>query len=370
MIHDYFYSPSLDAFRQFDIYVPEAYLTDENAYFPVVYYLHGFGGNHHSHHVVIHALADLIDAGTVEPMIIVKPDGSTEPLEYWNPVTTMFANSGIWGNHEDAIANDLIEYVDLNYRTLSNVWHRALIGFSMGGESAMRIALTHPDKFCAVASHSSPMDYNYILTTFDTMVEEIGGNPPYFFEPTTGPYTRMNYTRAAAYSENLENFPFQVDFILNPNGSLNTAVWSKWMEYNPMSLIWSMEYPYIPKIYFDIGEEEDLGFYPFNISFADSLDEMGFEYVFETFPGLHHDDLQERIPVSIAFMDSIFQLYNEYYAPGDINFDHNVNVLDVVMLLNAILSGNEDYLIDSDFNNDDGVDILDIVFLVTVILNS
>ena len=52
---------------------------------------------------------------------------------------------------------------------------------------------------------------------------------------------------------------------------------------------------------------------------------------------------------------------------GDINFDNDVNIIDVIALVNIILSNNECY--ECDLNNDDLINILDIISLVNIILN-
>jgi len=52
---------------------------------------------------------------------------------------------------------------------------------------------------------------------------------------------------------------------------------------------------------------------------------------------------------------------------GDINADGNVNILDVVLLANAVLTGN--YLSGGDINGDGENNVLDIVGLVNIILN-
>ena len=55
---------------------------------------------------------------------------------------------------------------------------------------------------------------------------------------------------------------------------------------------------------------------------------------------------------------------------GDINADDNVDILDVVMLVNYILSGDTSGLDGVDINNDGDVNVLDIVALVNIILGS
>ena len=54
---------------------------------------------------------------------------------------------------------------------------------------------------------------------------------------------------------------------------------------------------------------------------------------------------------------------------GDINNDGNIDVLDVVMLVNYILSGDTSELDGADINNDGEVNILDVVALIEIILN-
>ena len=59
---------------------------------------------------------------------------------------------------------------------------------------------------------------------------------------------------------------------------------------------------------------------------------------------------------------------NNDMETGDINEDSEVNILDVVMLINFVLSG--DYLANGDLNQDSSLNILDIVQLVNIILNN
>ena len=53
---------------------------------------------------------------------------------------------------------------------------------------------------------------------------------------------------------------------------------------------------------------------------------------------------------------------------GDINFDSSLNVLDVVALVNIVLT-NSEYNILADLNLDNTINVLDVVFLINIILN-
>ena len=72
-----------------------------------------------------------------------------------------------------------------------------------------------------------------------------------------------------------------------------------------------------------------------------------------------------RSDIGAVFYD---QLSEECSMPGDINNDGIVNVLDVVEIINFVLSSNEDILYCYDVNNDGTVNILDIVNTINIIL--
>ena len=55
---------------------------------------------------------------------------------------------------------------------------------------------------------------------------------------------------------------------------------------------------------------------------------------------------------------------------GDVNSDGNIDILDVVMLVNHILSPDTSELEGADINNDGDINILDVVTLVSIILGN
>ena len=84
------------------------------------------------------------------------------------------------------------------------------------------------------------------------------------------------------------------------------------------------------------------------------------------------------------FMDGEFNEYDQYISDhrpvaikltsnvnnfGDINFDGQIDITDIVLLVNIILSESNDYDISADLNQDGFVNIVDIVLLVDIILN-
>jgi len=74
----------------------------------------------------------------------------------------------------------------------------------------------------------------------------------------------------------------------------------------------------------------------------------------------YYENISDHRPVAL-------KLEFETSINGDVNQDGSVNILDVVMTVNIVLSGEYDDL--ADLNNDGAVDVLDIVQLVNLILN-
>jgi len=178
--------------RDLRIYLPPGYYDNEEKRYPVIYFLHGYGGNNHNWTITSSSeedkalpikiipkkflkLMDIdkitnyekidssINQGKLQPFILVQPDGSLHlPQNGGNknlrglPVTkgSYYINSPFTGNYMDYIIQDVINYIDLNYRTFPNKQYRAIMGGSMGGAGTLRLAIHHPEKFNSAAALS------------------------------------------------------------------------------------------------------------------------------------------------------------------------------------------------------------------------
>ena len=105
--------------------------------------------------------------------------------------------------------NDLVNYIDANYRTKDTKDGRALIGTSQGGYAAIKLGMLHPDKFSVVASHTGLLYLEgFLADPAPIFAENPGG------EIVPGPgkfFTNALYAFAAAWSPNLNNPPYMVD---------------------------------------------------------------------------------------------------------------------------------------------------------------
>lgn len=131
------------------IVVPDEYSDPEcqEAQYPVVYLLHGYGGDNNSW---IQKKTDLPDLASQYSVIIVCPDGKNS--WYWDsPINKE-------SQYETFITKDLLNYMDNNYRTIPEAGMRAITGLSMGGHGALFLALRHPDLFGSCGSMSGGVD--------------------------------------------------------------------------------------------------------------------------------------------------------------------------------------------------------------------
>ncbi|GAB2775266.1 alpha/beta hydrolase-fold protein [Rhabdobacter roseus] len=130
------------------LYLPPGYATSTRKY-PVLYLLHG-GGDDHTGWVQFGEMQRLVDegirAGRVAPMIVVMPDA--ERTYYLNSAAGTY-------QYEDYFIQELIPYIEKNYRCRPEKQYRALAGLSMGGFGSLLYALHHPELFSACAAMSA-----------------------------------------------------------------------------------------------------------------------------------------------------------------------------------------------------------------------
>jgi putative tributyrin esterase len=128
---------------------------------PLVYMLHGYGGNHSSFNEII----DLQKIADSLNFIIVCPDGLIGSWYFDSPIKT---NS----NYESFFFNDLYENIIENYPIdTQNIF---ITGYSMGGHGAMYLFLRHNQKFKAAASSSGTLDLNYSSLKYSSLSDMLG----------------------------------------------------------------------------------------------------------------------------------------------------------------------------------------------------
>lgn len=144
--------------RKAVVYLPPNYSSDKK--YPVLYLLHGIGGNEWEWSGYVHADAivdNLITAGKAPPMIIVMPNGRALPDDRVPPPDKTFspANAAGFGKFERDLLDCLIPAIQAKYSASTNCEQRAIAGLSMGGGQSLNFGLGHLDTFAWVGGFSA-----------------------------------------------------------------------------------------------------------------------------------------------------------------------------------------------------------------------
>lgn len=169
-----FWSPSTNTVRRAFVYTPPSYTKDVNVRYPVLYLQHGWGEDETAWSNQGHAnliMDNLIAEGKIKPFIIVMTYGMTNegfrpgarpaapaPGAAGAPGARPAAGApaarpaggmaGMLNNgFEEVLVDELIPYIDANFRTLANQANRAMAGLSMGGMETRAITMSRPEVF-------------------------------------------------------------------------------------------------------------------------------------------------------------------------------------------------------------------------------
>jgi enterochelin esterase-like enzyme len=132
MAEIYYYSNTTKNMRRMHVWTPAGY-NSVNDKLPVLYLIHGGGDSDVAWPNVGRAgliMDNLLSEGSCRKMIIVMPDGGMD--------TKLFAQD---------LGNDIIPYIESNYRVLTDAKNRAIAGLSMGGLETLDAFMAFPDKF-------------------------------------------------------------------------------------------------------------------------------------------------------------------------------------------------------------------------------
>jgi len=156
-------SKSIGVDRKAVVYLPPNY--DANQKYPVLYLMHGIGGNETHWSTLCAAnkvLDNLIADKKAVPMIIVMPNGRASASP---PSNNIMADFNFYADFEKDLLQDLMPYIESHYSVKADRDHRAIAGLSMGGGQGLNFGINNLDKFAFVGGFSSapnlaPADQN------------------------------------------------------------------------------------------------------------------------------------------------------------------------------------------------------------------
>ena len=176
----YYYSNAQQTWRHAMVYTPAGYDLKANIKkrYPVLYLQHGMGEDEtgwskqgHMQHIMDNAIA----AGRAVPMIVVMESGDIKAPFGPGQSRDQYGNS-----FYPVLLNDLIPYIDANFRTKTDRDNRAMAGLSWGGHQTFDVVLTNLDKFSYIGTFSGAIfgldlktAYNGVFTNSEAFNKQI-----------------------------------------------------------------------------------------------------------------------------------------------------------------------------------------------------
>ena len=173
----YYYSKSAGSFRHAMVYTPAEYEKGKKKY-PVPYLQHGMGEDEtgwskqgHMQHIMDNAIHE----GRAVPMIVVMESGDIRA-----PFGRGMSHADYGASFYPVLLNDLIPYIEANFRVKADRENRAMAGLSWGGKQTFDIVLNNLDKFAWMGTFSAAIfgvdvknAYNGIFSRPDEFNEKI-----------------------------------------------------------------------------------------------------------------------------------------------------------------------------------------------------
>ena len=158
MEYIHYYSKSLGGTNTAIVYLPPNYMMSRDKKYPVFYLISGTTDTEEVYYKVgrvNYILDNLLAQKAAKDMIIVLPYGNPTKL-LAAPAANGAPQTRFGGDvFSKDLINDLMPYIEKNYRTINNKDHRAIGGFSRGGNQALFNGFSNLDKFSYLCSYSS-----------------------------------------------------------------------------------------------------------------------------------------------------------------------------------------------------------------------
>ncbi len=257
------------------VFLPKGYddKANKDTRYPLVIWLHGMWEDHDRFYTRGGAkvLDKLRGEDEIPEMVVVCANGSR---------SSFYINGAAKGTaYEDLIAKDLLEHCDETYRIKAEHTSRAIVGVSMGGYGALKIAFKHPQSFGVVAAHSAailPRDPKKLDEAFPWL-ERWGGA-----QKAIGSIFGKEITT------------------------------EKWNAENVLCIAEALEPKRLHglKIYLDCGDADSYGFFAPNQELVKTLEKRKIKHTWRAVEGGQHGWRrgynQEAIPNSLRFVAASF----------------------------------------------------------------
>lgn len=285
--------------RDLYVYVPPGYEENGEKRYASVYVLTGFTGrgrmllNDNAFQPNFAERMDrLISEGKIKPMIAVLPDCFTR---YGG---SQYINSSATGNYEDYLTEEIVQFVDSEFRTINDKNARAVMGKSSGGYGALVCGLRHANVFGLVCSTSGDCYFEHCyLPDIPKAFRQIKGEPQKFLEKFFGEerknkndFPALNIIgMSACYSPNADSeLGFDLPFDLE-TGEILPEIWKRWLEHDPARLVkkYADDLKSLKLLFVDAGTRDEFFLDVGAQILSDKLNKLGVNHVHEQFDDGH-----------------------------------------------------------------------------------
>ncbi|RYY70252.1 MAG: esterase family protein [Chitinophagaceae bacterium] len=314
-----------DPARRLTIYLPPGYESSKDRY-PVIYFLHGFASNDEEmmNYLGFKSLMDsAISMGKLRPAILVLPNSMTK---FYG---SFYTNSSVAGKWADFIGKDLVNHMDINYRTIPNRGNRGLFGHSMGGNGALKMAMLFPDKFSAVYAMSpGALQFGNDLRLSHPAFKKVWMQKNMDSLRTSAsyqdfekfPFYEMVFASLARmYSPNAEEKVLQADLpikYVDNKLQVNMEVLKKWEANFPINMIDSHidALKSLTALKIDWGRNDDFPHIPLtSLAFSKKLEALGIKHFAEEYIGDHGNMLDGY---SGRIFTEVLPFFEQYLSKG------------------------------------------------------
>ena len=238
--HPWYHSELLGMDRRLTVYTPYGYEANPKKKYPVLYLLHGAGGDEEawtSMGRTAQILDNLIEKGLAEPMIVVMPNGNAnqaaartlgipeKPMQMrWDREAMAKMSEAerdlLMNGYVRSLCTEIVPFIEKNFRAIAKPASRAIAGLSMGGGHTISASVLYPELFDYICPLSAAGD----ATPEQLAALKKAGVKLYFLACGN---TDFLFQRAEDMHAKLNELDFPHEYFVSEGGH----VWSNWRLY-------------------------------------------------------------------------------------------------------------------------------------------
>jgi hypothetical protein len=300
------------------VYTPPGYDDDSERRYPSVYAIQGMTGqldmwrNRFAFRKNFPELVDEVYSSDDAP-----PPCLVVYVDCWTSLGgSQFLDSPGTGRYHTYLCEEVVPWVDRQYRTLADRDHRGIMGKSSGGYGAMVTPMLRPDLFGGLATHAGDALFEVCYQAefaqdaralrddyegfYDKFFEDFRSRPA--LSKKSDAHLLNSYTMAACYSADEDGtvrLPFDTT-----TGQLIPEVWERWLQWDPVRMVprYADALRSLKAIYIDAGKRDEYWLDLGAEAFRRELEEIGVTDVFFELFDATHMGIEYRYPLALRYL--------------------------------------------------------------------